>query len=136
MKFRPDAHKPGFMIDLKTATDGSCYLKHSRHDIEMELNADGTYEITPQNEWMFGGFPESIRKYKYDWQAYHYTRGMYEVTGKHHNLFWIVVEKSEPHAVNCYKCADWRIDKAESEVIPLLRRMKIFLNKKINIMEV
>ena len=107
LKFRPDADKPGILIDLKTATDGS---------IE--------------------GFKKAIEQWRYHWQAWHYCRGMSIGTGVEYAFIWIVAEKDIPYAVNCYSCGAHWLARAESEAIPVLHDLKRYISKKINIMEV
>ena len=94
-KCKADAIKPGIMIDLKTSSDASTKT-----------------------------FTRDCFKYGYDVQAAHYLNAMETITGKRAEWYFIVVEKTEPFAMNILKADIGFVDYGIVRRRELLRKLK------------
>jgi hypothetical protein len=98
---KPDIRIPelGMIVDLKTTTDAS-----------------------------ETGFPRSVRRFKYDWQAWWYLRGANAISHELYDKFVIIaIEKTPPYGVMLYELTEtmyW----AEIRVMPLIEKFSLCLD--------
>jgi hypothetical protein len=97
---KPDIRIPdlGIIVDLKTAADAS--------------------------EW---AFPRSIRRFKYDWQAWWYLRGANQIAHEYYDMFVIIaIEKVPPYGLNIFRIVE-DLYYADMHCRPLLETFEICL---------
>jgi len=90
---KPDIRIPdlGIIVDLKTTTDASAW-----------------------------SFPRSIRRFKYDWQAWWYLRGANQLSHEYYDTFIIIaIEKLPPYGINLFQIVEG-LYYADMQIRPLL----------------
>lgn len=98
---KPDIRIPdlGMIVDLKTTTDASQTA-----------------------------FPRSVRRFKYDWQAWWYLRGANSLSHERYDKFIIIaIEKTPPYGVMLYELTEtlyW----AEIQCMPLIEKFSLCLD--------
>jgi len=73
-------------------------------------------------------FPRSVRKFKYDWQAWWYLRGANSISHEVYDKFIIIaIEKAPPYGVMIYEMTEalyW----AETRVMPIIEKFSLCLD--------
>jgi hypothetical protein len=65
----------------------------------------------------------SIYDMKYHWGAYISKKGAEFLTGKHHDYFFVIVDKEPPHDVKTFRCDDELLEIARIEVEPVIESL-------------
>jgi len=90
---KPDIRIPdlGIIVDLKTTVDASAWA-----------------------------FPRSVRRFKYDWQAWWYLRGANQLAHEYYDTFIIIaLEKVPPYGINIFQIVEG-LYYADMQIRPLL----------------
>jgi len=97
---KPDIRIPdlGMIVDLKTTVDASAWA-----------------------------FPRSIRRFKYDWQAWWYLRGANQLAHEYYDTFIIIaIEKVPPYGINIFQITEG-LYYADMQIRPLLENFETSL---------